>query len=117
MAIFMVDVNGTSLGANVDIPSFAISNKARRVVAYALTGGNAASDTKVKIKYNGREIVEAQNTDTDDVPDNDELMYLNTNYVLGRYQPLELNVSDAAPSACYMCVIIKNLTRRRRGRR
>lgn len=111
----MVDVNGVSLGQNVDIPNFAVSARARRVFCYALTGGAAAADTKVKIRYNGRDIVEASNTNTDDVPDKDELMYVGTNYFLGRYQPLELNVSDAAPSACYMLVGIKNLSRR--GRR
>lgn len=113
---FDVDINGTTAGNNVELGWFTISSKARRIIAVGLNGSGAAGDCKISLFYGDHKVGEFDNTSTDDVGGKEDLRYIGTNFVLAPKMPLRVEVITASGSACYLTLISKNLTRRRRRR-
>ena len=96
-----------------------ISKYPRKVVGFAITGGNAANEGKFSIWYGDTKVAELYNSSTDLAPSKTDWHFLSTKYVCMPNVPLRVVVDTviSTNNGCVVLNIVEIVRRRRRRRR
>ena len=116
MAIYMVDL-GTTADANVAQGKyFASARFDRRLVGVALAGSVAVNDCEAGIYFEDQLVARIGNSSTDDVPNVEEMKYINNRYVLRAGQQLRV-IAETQSQLGVATVVLKMRKVKRPSRR
>ena len=90
----------------------------RRLVGVALAGSAAVNDCEADVYFEDQKVATVKNSSTDDVPNVNEMKYINNRYVLRAGQQLRVVAATESQAGVATVVLkMRKIKSRRNGRR